>query len=156
MHQGSAFGIILFNFYINELFLFITQETIQIYCYRYFGFFSKTHSDLISVLKEAGVVLIWLKQNQIVASPEKFYVILLRKDQTNKSGESLSINGDQLKSEETVKLLRIYLDYKLNFEQHTSENFIQATSKLNVLKRLKGLIAFNEKRILVQSFIFCN
>ena len=55
-----------------------------------------------------------------------------------------------------VKLLGIYLDYKLNFEQHISEIFRKAASQLNVLKRLKRFIAFNEKKILIQSFIFSN
>ena len=59
-----------------------------------------------------------------------------------------------LKSEETVELLGIYLDYKLNFEQHISEICRKAASQLNVLKRLQRFIAFNEKKILIQSFIF--
>ena len=58
----------------------------------------------------------------MIANPEKFYVILIRKDQTNTCGESVNIKGVILMSEETVKLLGICLDYKLNFEQHISEN----------------------------------
>ena len=61
-----------------------------------------------------------------------------------------------MKSKETVKLLGIYLDYKLNFEQHISEIFRKAASQLNALKRLIRSIAFDEKKILVQSFIFSN
>ena len=72
--------------------------------------------------KEAGVALNWLKQNQIIANPEKFHAIIIRKDQTNTSGENLIIDGELIKLEETVKLLGIYLDYKLNFEKHISGN----------------------------------
>ena len=57
-------------------------------------------------------------------------------------------------SEKTVKLLGVNLDCKLNFEQHIFEICREAASQLNVLKRLKRIIAFNEKKILVQSFIF--
>ena len=81
------------------------------------GFFSKTHSNLIGVLEEeAGVALNWLKQSQTIACPEKFHAILIKKDQTNLSGEDLNIKNEQIKSKETVKLLGIYRDYKLNCE----------------------------------------
>ena len=39
-----------------------------------------------------------------------------------------------IKSEETVKLLGIQLNYKLSFEQHISELCRKAASQLNVLK----------------------
>ena len=79
-------------------------------------------SDLIGVLEEeAGVALTWLKQNQMIANPEKFHALLIKKDKTNTCGENISIQGKMIKSEETVKLLGIQLDYKLNFEQHISQ-----------------------------------
>ena len=61
-----------------------------------------------------------------------------------------------IKSEETVKLLGIKLDYKLNFEQHISEHCRKAASQLNVLKRLKQFIGFNERKILIQHFVYSN
>ena len=53
-------------------------------------------------------------------------------------------------------MLGIQLDYKLNFEQHISELCRKAASQLNVLKRLKQFICFNERKILVQSFVYSN
>ena len=46
----------------------------------------------------------------MIANPEKFHAILTKMDQTNFSGENFNIKGEQIKSEETVKLLGIYLD----------------------------------------------
>ena len=59
-----------------------------------------------------------------------------------------------MKSEETVKLLSIQLDYELNFEQHISELCRKAASQLYVMKRLKRFIGFIERKILVQSFVY--
>ena len=150
-------GPILFNFYI-DLFLFVKEATLHNHADdNTLAYFSKTLSNLIEVLEEeAGVALTWLKQNQMIANPEKFHALLIKKDQTNTSGENFNIQGKTFKSEETVKLLGIHLDYKLNFEQHISELCRKAASQLNVLKRLKIFIGFNENKILVQSFVYSN
>ena len=85
------------------------------------AYFSKTLSNLIEVLEEEAGVLTWLKQDQMIANPEEFHALLIKRDQTNASGENFNIHGKTLKLEETVKFLGIHLDYKLSFEQHISE-----------------------------------
>ena len=113
---------------------------------------------MIEVLEEeAEFALTWLKQNQMIANPEKFHALLIKKDQTNTSGENFNIQGKTFKSEEIVKLLGIHLEYKLNFQQHISELCRKAATQLNVLKRLKRFIGFDEKKkILVQSSVYSN
>ena len=91
----------------------------------------------------------------MIANPEKFHTILLRKNGTNTSGEKIDIDGETINSEETVKLLGVTLDYRLDFDPHISNICKNAAIQLNALQR-KSFICFEEKIILVQSFIFSN
>ena len=105
--------------------------------------------------KETGVALSWLKQNEMIANPERFHAILLRKKQTSTSGEKINIDGKVTNSEETVKLLGVTLDFD-DFDPHISNMCKKAATQLNFLQRLKSFIGSKEKKLLVQGFIFSN
>ena len=92
----------------------------------------------------------------MIANPSKFHALLIIKDQTNTSGEKLSIRGKTIESEDSVKLLGIQLDYELNFDPHISELCRKAATQLNVLKRLRSHIGFEERKVFVQSFVYSN
>ena len=118
---------------------------------------SKSLPDLVRVLEnEADSALSWLERNEMIANPNKFHALFVKKDQTNTSGINLNFQGHSIKSEETVKLLGVTLDYKLNFDPHISNLCKKAAAQLNVLKRLKSFIGFAEKEVLVQSFVYSN
>ena len=55
-----------------------------------------------------------------------------------------------------MKLLGVTLDYRLDFDPHISNLCKIAATQLNVLNRLKTFIGFQEKKILVQSFVYSN
>ena len=121
--QGSLLGPILFNVYVDDLFLFIRQATLYNYADdNTLAFFSRTLLNLVRVLvEEAGAALDWLKENHMIANPSKFHALLVKKDQTKTSGEKIKIQGKTIESEDSVKLLGVHLDYKLNFDPHISE-----------------------------------
>ena len=152
--QGSILGPILFNFYINDLFHFIKEASLVNYADdNTLTYFSNSLPQLIDVLgKEACVALTWLDRNEMIANPEKFHALLVKKDRTDTTGHSISIQGKTIKSEASVKLLGVNLDHQLNFDLHISDLCKKAATQLNVLKRLKPFLGFAEKKV---NFNYC-
>ena len=103
---------------------------------------------------EANVALKWLKENEMIANPGKFQAIFIKKDRSDTSGTDISLSDKNIKSEKTVKLLGIKLDNKLNFDAHISDLCKKAATQLNVMKRLKQFNGFEERKNLVQSFVY--
>ena len=55
-----------------------------------------------------------------------------------------------------VKLLGIKLDNELNFDPHITDLCKKAATQLSVRKRLKSFIGLEERKTLVESFIYSN
>ena len=85
--------------------------------------FSKSLSYLITVLEnESAEAINWLKQNNMLVNPKKFKVLFLsRKKELITSDMSLNINSNKIISSNWVKLLRIKIESRLNFELHVSD-----------------------------------
>ena len=81
---------------------------------------------------------------------------LLEKNRTSTSGEIINIGGEIINSEETVKLLGVTFDCRLDFDPHISNICKKAATQLNILQRIKSFIGIKEKKVLAQSFIFSN
>ena len=98
--QGSVLGPILFNFYINDLFSFTKQAIMYNHADdNTLAFFSKSLPDLVNGLEnEADSALSWLEQNEMIANPNKFHALFVKKDQTSTCGISLDFQGHSIKS----------------------------------------------------------
>ena len=151
-------GPILFNFYINDSFHFIKEASLVNYADdNTLTYFSNSLPQLIDLLEtEECIALTWLDRNEMIANPEGFHAPLVKKDRTDITGHSISIQGKTIKSEASVKLLGVNLDHQLNFDLHISDLCKNAATQLNVLKRLKPFLGFAEKKVLVQIFVFSN
>ena len=102
----------------------------------------KLTSDLLE--KEASIAITGLDRNEMIAYPENFQALLVKKDRTETTRQSISIQGKTIKSEDSVKLLGVNLNQKLKFDLHISDICKKAATQLNVLKRLKSFFGFAE------------
>ena len=84
--QGSILGPILFNILINDLFLWLTKcdlhnfaddNTITVTC-------KKLNDLLLTLEKESESVVDWFRNNSMIANPDKFQAIIMKKRRGNK------------------------------------------------------------------------
>ena len=159
--QGSILGPLLFNVFINDIFYFIQNGTLYNYADdNTLSFHSPNFSQVIQVLQDESNILIeWFRINKMQANPDKFQAIAVGKKSFSQK-PVFQIGNTSINCEETVKLLGIDIDYKLNFESHISNICIKAGRQLNILKRIgKNLTKLNKLTIfhtfILSNFNFC-
>ena len=92
----------------------------------------------------------------MITNPDKFHTITPDKKKSNLKNIPLTIDNQTIKSVLSVELLGIHLDDTLNFNLHISNICRSAANQLNALIRLKIYLNFNEKRLLINSYIISN
>ena len=63
----------------------------------------------------------------MIVNPGKFKAILFQKNKRNTSEYPIVLTGHEIKTQESVTLLGVTIDYKLSFKEHVS-NFSQMAS----------------------------
>ena len=100
---------------------------------------------LLTLKHESELAVKWFMDNQMIVNPDKFQAMILQNSRNSKNYEpvKLEIESAKIETKNTVKLLGITIDNKLNFEEHISESCEKASipadtgRKLNVHKTFR-------------------
>ena len=92
----------------------------------------------------------------MVVNFDKFQSIIINRLGNLKNSYEFLIDNRNTDSENTVTLLGIKIDNKLNFEKHVTALCQKAGLQLNTLSRIHNNIRFQKMKMLVDSFIFTN
>ena len=91
--------------------------------------------NLISILEsESEIAINWFKDNHMIV---------------NHTNQIISIDQKEIKAVSKVKLLGIEIDNKLTFNHHINNICKSASNQLSALIRLKHLLGFEERKVLV-------
>ena len=107
--QGSLLGPILYNIFINNLFLWLTKSdlhnfaddnTIAVTC--------KILNHLLRTLeKESESVVDWFRNNNMIANLDTFQAIIMNKRRENQKPYKLKIYDNEIETTRSVELLGI-------------------------------------------------
>ena len=115
--QGSILGSILFNIFMNDIFFLLGSDLHNFADDNTITAVAETIQHLINSLEvKTSNAIKWMKDNDMIANPDKFKAIML--------------------SSNEIDLLGITIDNKLSFDSHIAKICRKASRQLNALKRL--------------------
>ena len=158
VQQGSIPGPILFNLFINYLFMYVKNFDLHNFADdNTISCVSSSLNELISELeKEGNIATQWFTDNSMVVNPEKFQAIIIDRKNQKHNPQKLTIDKKVITSSENVALLGLEVDCKLNFDVHISKLCNKRAEQLNALCRIGHVIGLEERKILINSFIYAN
>ena len=107
-------------------------------------------SDVLIKLENAAETLLqWLKDNRMKTNPDKNHLLI------NNTKESLQIKigNETVNNCKCENLLGVKIDHELNFNEHVSSLSKKASKKLNALSRIASCMTFEQRRLILNSFI---
>ena len=154
--QGSILGPIHFNFFINDLLLFIKETDICNFADDTTLYACGKELDTISfkIEIETNRAMQWLKDNEMVANPSKFQLMFLSKYKNIE--KNMSFDGKTIKSSDTIELLGISLDKNINFKRHIQNICRKANNKTKTLLRIRKFLNLEQAQVLAEAYISSN
>ena len=153
--QGSILGPFCYNVFTNDM-LSIVSDNIEIYNYAddntviCSGY---EYEDIkAELMLNVDKIIDWFRDNHMKVNPDKFQCIVFG-NVVNPG--TFIINGNIVRPEETVKLLGVHIDNKLDFGHHVSHICQKAGKQVKVLSRLSRVLNESNKLLLYSSFISC-
>ena len=148
--QGSILGPLLFNIFLNDIFLF--TENIKITNYADdntpYAFESDIDTLIETLEHDTNILLTWFEQNEMKSNNDKCHLIII-----NDIDNIIKLKGEEITGEKSVKLLGVTIDNKLNFNEHVTKIYKKANQKFHALKRIAKYLDSNKLRILLKAFI---
>ena len=136
--QGSILGPLLFNIFINDIFLFLDKTKIAKYAddnSTYTG--KETMEEMLKILEtETCLVLNWFTSNEMKSNDDKCHLIV-----ANHNNLSVNLGNEIIKGSSSVELLGVTIDSELKLTEHVSYLCKKGSQKLHALARISKVLS---------------
>ena len=134
--QGSILGPLLFNIFINDIFLFIENTKITNYAddNTPYAIESNINNLIESLGNDTNILLTWFKMNEMKSNNDKCHLLIINNDSS-----IIKIGEDEIIGSKSVKRLGITIDNKLNFNEHVTKICIKANQNYMLSKELRNI-----------------
>ena len=155
--QGSILGPLLFNVYINDMFLFITDSEVSICNYADDNTLYTADRDPSTMMKRSqdsmAVISAWYRDNGLQLNADKCQLIVLKGMKRVDFTFNIEIGTEKLFEVEQVKLLGIKIDNRLSYREHVDALCKRISAKINALKRISPFLKDDQRQAIVNSFV---
>ena len=155
VQQGSILGPLLFNIFINDIFYFVNKSKLANFADDTTVY--ATEDNILKVLEllkdESTVVLEWFKVNEMKSNNDKLHLIVNNTNKNYSSTGCIYMQNQFIESEDTVKLLGITIDSKLNFNEHVTNLIKKGNQKFHALARISQYLCEDKLRLIMRTFI---
>ena len=104
--------------------------------------------DIYNLEVLGNTLLKWFNDNSMKANPGKYHLLLSGSDSSK-----ITIKNKTISSSKCDKLLGIKIDNNLNFKEHIESLCKKASQKINALSRLASSMNFEQRRLIMSSFV---
>ena len=147
--QGSILGPILFNIFLNDLFLVVKDTDFASYAddNTIYDIGDSINGVIASLQDSSEKLFQWFSDKQLKRNTDKCHLIVSSDDPTE-----IQVGESVIKNTTCEKLLGIKIDNKLTFDEHVSGLCKKAATKLRALARVTSYMSLPKKKLLLNSF----
>ena len=133
--QGSILAPLLFNIFLNDLFLFVENSDLSSYADENTLYNSVSDLEKVkqTLRQDSQIITKWFYENYMVLNSGKCHFMCLGQNTVN---EIFVYDKIEMKNSKEEKILRLIIDNKLRFKSHAKNICKKASQKIWALSRL--------------------
>ena len=150
--QGSILGPLLFNIFVNDLFLFVSSSNLSNYAddnTLYTSGYNLKEVKEVS-LNDLNRVTEWFMEKCMVLNAGKCHFMCLGKNTEN---ETFTFKDTIMNNSKEEKILGVIIDNRLTFSSHIRELCKKASEKISALSRISNHLNDSQKTLLFNTVV---